>query len=721
MVFIKVDMKKLQTFIFNLQDWQIDAEVQRDKVKKKVDVEDPANILSIVNSGTWLDKLTKHLDSLRGSLETRRLNVEAVNKASGISLTSDECGYYLPDGVEDNTANVTAYNMRSIENGKKLAAQLDEACANGKTKDGKTPEQIMAEIAKHQDVPTFGVGVLNHYSSPDKFLSELERNYVAYVGRSGDVADGDRLLATYGHMFAAATQLGDGTYGRRLATEYANCLQSNKREQGNRVGVFNELLRVPGTVYGTEFLYAMGTRMEELDPSKVPDPVYPGMQQYRTGNQDPLVGVVDAMGRNPEAALKYLADEGTMNGENWEPSDKAIERWKKLTSRKDSDFVDSLSGALAAASSYRNTSNDPNDPLYSSSDKGGHRKYVKNGDARATWLTGIGLRHFSEDMSADKFTERMKANVGTMLANSPEELAAASLRQKVGKDGNNQGPTINGKANDIVLTKLLYRVIDNDSAASSVNAALGAYHHKKIERMKQNGQVHSGAGLADLYRQAAATQSYLQVVSKTKLDDAYKNNQAEYEKRKSQTDTANAVFSTVAVAGVTAATVSTGGAASVLLPAATGVGLSVAGPFDPGFYQKRKAGLPGVGKNSATSLETLRMQAYTDAAEKGFLYAPHLDSAKEEGIVKTDSSGKVVARDPSSFNHDDALSMNSWADAARVDGTTKDSKGNDVPKDGNEGTVAAIDQAVTQGSSYGKNNTEDLLDGQDFKEDRHLK
>lgn len=36
MVFIKVDMKKLQAFIFNLQDWQIDAEVQRDKVKKKL-------------------------------------------------------------------------------------------------------------------------------------------------------------------------------------------------------------------------------------------------------------------------------------------------------------------------------------------------------------------------------------------------------------------------------------------------------------------------------------------------------------------------------------------------------------------------------------------------------------------------------------------------------------------------------------------------------------
>lgn len=721
MVFIKVDMKKLQAFIFNLQDWQNHAEIQRDKVKKKVDVEDPANILSIVNSGAWLDKLTKHLNSLRGSLETRRLNVEAVNKASGISLTSDECGYYLPDGVEDNTANVTAYNIRSIENGKKLAAQFDEACAKGKTKDGKTPEQIMAEIAKHQDVPTFGVGVLNHYSTPENFLMSVEHNYQDLCKQKGDENAGNPLMTMYGHLFAAATQFGDGKYGQRLANEYANHLQTNKTSQGNDIATFNELLSVPGTIYGTDFLYTAGARLEDLDPSKV-QPTVPPHYFRRHTTSEPLVGVLDAMGRNPEAALKYLADEGSMDGEYWKPSDKAIERWKKLTSRKDPAFVDSFSSALAAASGYRNTSNDPNDPLYDSSAKGGHRKYIKNGDARATWLTGVGLRHFSEDMSADKFTEKMKANVGTMLANSPEELAAASLRQKVGEGGNNEGPTINGKANDIVLTKLLYRVIDNDSAASSVNAALGAYHHKKIERMKQDGQVHSGGDLANLYRQAAATQSYLQVVSKTKLDDAYKDNQAEYEKRKSRTDTANAVFSTVAVAGVTAATVSTGGTAAVLLPAATGVGLSIAGPFDPGFYQKRKAGLPDVGENSATSLETLRMQAYTDAAEKGFLYAPHLDSAKKAGVIKTDSSGtKIIPRDPSSFSHDDALSMNSWADAAGADGSKTDSKGQSIPKDGNEGTVAAIDQAITQGSSYGKNNTEEVLNGKDFEEDRHLK
>lgn len=705
MVFIKVDMKKLQTFIFNLQDWQIDAEVQRDKVKKKVDVEDPANILSIVNSGTWLDKLTKHLDSLRGSLETRRLNVEAVNKASGISLTSDECGYYLPDGVEDNTANVTAYNMRSIENGKKLAAQLDEACANGKTKDGKTPEQIMAEIAKHQDVPTFGVGVLNHYSTPEKFLEDIEINYVSLAGRGGGAKDADPLLAAYGHLFAAATQLGDGNYGRRLANEYANCLHTNDPGQGNRIYTFNELLSVPGTIYGTDFLYTAGTRLEDIDPNKVHLPMNPSIGTWHTPvATDPLVGVLDAMGRNPKAALKYLADEGTMNGQNWTPSENAKKRWDDLSKRKGKGFNDSFTAALAAASSYRNTSYDSTDS-----------KYIPNADARATWLTEKTVGHFVHDVKVDDFTEAMKQNIGAVLANSPEELTAESLN--ITFDASGTGPNIGGSVERGELTRLLYRVIDNEKAATVIGASLGEHHHKMISDAMSSGKLNSSKNLAEMYGDAAGTQAYLTEVANARLVYDQGKDSASYAKKKEHVNTGLAVFSTVAVAGATALS---GGAA---VPLATSVGLSIVSPEAADLFagKEQKRGLPGVGKNKPSAQGLINLQAYTEAAKNGFLQEDSVELAKSQGVL-FNKDGSVIERKPSEYTSKDVTNLNTWIQQAQRDEKVKVGDDEYVTTRYADETVDDIDAEINLGRSNRQTMANELLSTDEgLKQDQGLK
>lgn len=716
MVFIKVDMKKLQTFIFNLQDWQIDAEVQRDKVKKKVDVEDPANILSIVNSGTWLDKLTKHLNSLRGSLETRRLNVEAVNKASGISLTSDECGYYLPDGVEDNTANVTAYNMRSIENGKELASKLQEACLNGKTKDGKyTVDQLMAEIAKHQDVPTFGLGVMNYYSTPEKFLMNVEHNYQDLGKLKGKDDAGDPLMTMYGHLFAAASQLGDGKYGQRLANDYANYLQTNKTSQGNDIATFNELLSVPGTVYGTDFLYTAGTRLESLDPSKVQPKVPPHYFQRQT-SREPLAGVLNAMGRNPEAALKYLADEGTMSGQYWIPSENAKKRWANLSKRKDldysDDYVNSFTAALAAASSYRNTS-------YKSTDS----NYLPNADARATWLTAKTVRHFVYDVKVDDFTETMKQNIGTVLSNSPEELTAESLN--VDFESSGVGPNIGGSIERGDLTRLLYRVIDNEKASTLIGASLGEYQHKKINDAMSSGKWSSPTNLAEMYGDAAGTQGYLTEVANARLNYDQGKDSASYAKKRENINTGLSVFSTVAVAGATALS---GGAA---LPLATSVGLSIASPEAANYFagEEQKRGLPGVAENKPSAQDLIRLQAYTDAAKNGFLRNDSVELAKSKGVL-FNKDGSVIKRKPSEYTSEDATKLNTWLQKAQMeekvigsDGKpVKDANGNDMIKKYADETADDIDAEITQGRSRRQDMARTLLStDKGLKQDQELK
>ena len=168
MVFIKVDLDKLGTFIKNLEDWIVDAESSRKAVRDKVSAEDPANIRDIVSDNSTMTRVTNHLSSLKGSLETRRLNVEDMN-SSGVAGVAGASVYYLPDGVEDNTKNVTAYNMNARKAGNRAALELVEANEHGKSSKGRTAEEIIFEMKKHQDIPTYASAFFA-ITSPENYL-----------------------------------------------------------------------------------------------------------------------------------------------------------------------------------------------------------------------------------------------------------------------------------------------------------------------------------------------------------------------------------------------------------------------------------------------------------------------------------------------------------------------------------------------------------------------
>jgi len=57
----------------------------------------------------------------------------------------------------------------------------------------------------------------------------VEHNYQDLCKQKGDENAANPLMTMYGHLFAAATQLGDRKYGQRLANEYANHLQTTRR------------------------------------------------------------------------------------------------------------------------------------------------------------------------------------------------------------------------------------------------------------------------------------------------------------------------------------------------------------------------------------------------------------------------------------------------------------------------------------------------------------
>lgn len=717
MVFVKVDLDSLKKFSRNLDLWRTDAVNARNDGYKQCSVEDPANIAEYFGSSATMQSKLTDLFHLKGSLDTRIVNVEAVNQTGISPMDNTEGGYYLPDGVADTAENVTAYNKHAIDMGKDLAKEL-RGYYEGVGPTNDKAYDVLKEIQKHQDIPTFGAAFLFSFDHPTDILHAVGALY-----DPDDQEESQLTLSVLSHTFAAATRHRDGSDGEALANQFADVLTKklgyDQLMSGSVLLEYNALLSQPGVAYDTGFLLTSANRLENIDQEQVRQSPLPFMRgyDYWSSGQDPMFGVVSAMGGNSEAALKYLADEGTMQGEYWIPSDKTKDRWAKLEKRTDSNFVDSFSGALAAASGYRNTPSDPNDPLYKPSGEGGYREYLENGDARATWLTAKALNHFSEDYSADKFTEKMKANVGTMLSNSPEELAAASLTEDV--DGNtrfDKGPNIAGSVDGKKLTKLFYRVADNESAATAINASLGAYYHNEIEEAKSKGHIKTHEDLAEMYRRASLSQTYLNTVTEIKLKDEYDEGTAEYEMRKNKADSANAVFSTIATTGVTAVTAPIGGATALVAPALTTAGLSVVGPFDAGFYEDPKSGVPGGKEGMATPDQVLRAGAYANAADQGLLSASHADAAKRSGVLY-DDKGNVVHPDPNSFTDEEWGKVNTWRESARKNAYETDSDGNAISgvdggpilKNGSDGTVVSLDSAINDGVTEGKISAEQKL------------
>lgn len=85
------------------------------------------------------------------------------------------------------------------------------------------------------------------------------------------------------------------------------------------------LLTAPTAAYGTEFLVSLADKPEDRDPEGIAPNNY-AWSNGKTYTSDFLEGVLDAMGNNPDAALRYLVPEEEDAGEPWTPSTEASER-----------------------------------------------------------------------------------------------------------------------------------------------------------------------------------------------------------------------------------------------------------------------------------------------------------------------------------------------------------------------------------------------------------
>ena len=255
---------------------------------------------------------------------------------------------------------------------------------------------------------------------------------------------------------------------------------------------------------------------------------------------DSVDEALTAIGDDPQAALEYLAPEedgSTDEDGTWVPGQTTTDRWTMLTSRdwrKHAPGLDALTAVTGAASSFRNRAPSKTDP-----------DVPATADARATYACGRAMSYFGgEGFTKKDFTDTTKHNLAVVVANSPEEVAAAAVKGALGAGVTSAGL----EATDI--SSLIYRFGDNQDAMTTLATGLGQYHHNKLKEAMNDPDANEN-DLGDGYRQVAASSSYLRTLSEFRFADDKKKDS---EEQKTTVDTSLSVLNAVGAAGLTALT-----------------------------------------------------------------------------------------------------------------------------------------------------------------------
>ncbi len=654
MTFVKFDPEGVQALINNLYAYVEDTDEGRSAIYWASDdrdhpvptVEEMTSAPALYScapadgvSATTMGNAAAILLEVADDLAARRREIIDLN-SSGVTAAAPDgrLTYYLPDDAEDTITNLRSYNTEAATAAGADAAALTQAkdSEDGTADDGRTTDQILTDIANHQDNPIYGKMLVNRYGLGNYL--DLAFDYV-------QANDDDRYagaLSSLSHVLAAATRADNGENGTGLAGELATIAAGATHTPGDMVAI-NELMSTPGTVYGTKFLVDLGQRFEIQIPSYM-------ASGY--GRTDPMYGVLSAMGNNPEAALEYLApakDGSVDDAGNWVPSQTATERWELLTSRdwniQHQDAAEALSAATAAASSFRNRAPSADDPV------------PADADARATCACGRAITYFAgEAFSKDDITDAMKQNLAVMAANSPEEITTIAE----GKDlKSGDGPRLlNWGVTEADISTLVYRLGDDKDAMATLATGMGEFHHDRI----QSKMAEPGAGentLKSEYQQAAASSAYIRSLSESRFTDDGAEGSAE---QKDTVGTGLSVLTTVAAAGVSA--LSDGAAA----PLAFSVGSTIARPLAAEAITDALGAPAGDAVDAAASSRTLRARAFADALNHGLLSGDSdnggrraTEAAKDHDWYHQDADGNP-AINTAALTNDQAKSMVTWKD-----------------------------------------------------------
>ena len=386
---------------------------------------------------------------------------------------------------------------------------------------------------------------------------------------------------------------------------------------------------------------------------------------------DSVDEALTAIGDDPQAALEYLAPEedGSVDEDGtWVPGQTTTDRWTMLTSRdwhKHAPGLDALTAVTGAASSFRNRAPSETDPDVSAT-----------ADARATYACGRAMSYFGgEEFTKKDFTDTMKHNLAVVVANSPEEVAAAAVKGALGAGVTSAGL----EATDI--SSLIYRFGDHQDAMTTLATGLGQYHHNKLEEAMNDPGANEN-DLGDGYQQVAASSSYLQTLSEFRFADDKKKDSKE---QKTTVDTSLSVLNAVSAAGLTALTdeaaVFTAGSTIAKPLVSSQVTDALGTPTD-----RPADSDPYTGLRAQSYVAGLNYGLFSTDSDKGGRRA--IDTAKDHDWYHEDEDGNP-AIDTTALAGDQASDAVAWRE-------------HQVTNSDDKGVLNDLDTSITAGNTDGE-------------------
>ena len=608
MTFISIDADGLKTFATNLRTWAQDADDSRQGLSTRNNQEDdPAHIWDDISSTSIMATHLANIETIADDLDTRRQEAEAMN-ANGVTTTAPDgtISYYLPDDVTDTADNVTTYNTAAYNQATTDARSLQQALNNQQADDGRTYDEIIAEMTSHQDNTTYALVFINtigvaefmdlpqaaqaHHTSflpgGDNYTTKMEE----------DVAATTADITVLGHILAAASQRDED-----LAGQVYDAVRADGHF--NRMSGLNALLMTPDVTFSDGFVLDLANSLDDLpyDGMTVEQAErWPNVDDYGQGvhgyTLDPLAVIMTVVAGRPGLSLDYLAPAAADGGTDTTCLETLTERdW-------DDEGLARLTAVIAAASSQR------------ASQDGAIR-------ARADDLAGQAIADLVANTTDKEYNDDTKANIGLLLANCPAELTEAWNGGALANTGNNTELRA-GSADD--ASELAYRVVDNADAATTISAQIAQYARDLSQARIQEragDPTRQVDGISEAYNRAGQAAGYLAGLAEARAGELSEESETD---AKNATANAQLVFSTLS-------TVIGAGLGSVGGPVGTVAG-SAAGKTAWSVASTLTKPLVSVDPQAFTSTfdgndmdDNLRAAAVQDAANAGLLQSTDFD------------------------------------------------------------------------------------------------
>lgn len=487
-----------------------------------------------------------------GKIRKIKTNIEQLN-SSGVASSDVDGGisFEVPDdsdGLESpEKFQKWAQGAMDASDLKYMASHRD---GSFKLPSGREASEVIESLKTEKEDPTYANSFVDTVGA-EKLVDLPSAAKNAVIGKVSNKSVEKSYSQLFGSLLATASQ----TWGKDKSESMSDKIVSSvtsKEGAGGNICYLNEMFRgsdsdqnhINDLVFGKDFLVSMGDRLERIpwenNRKKYDRNAIDHSYVANGWSFDPLSGVLDAMGNNPEAAVQFLApydhDRSTYDDGGPKADTSRLDRLFKRD--WEPDGYSGLTGAIAAASSMR------------ASDSAAMRE-------SADQIAGRSIHFLGQNSTTSSIGKRdlydmpdTKARVGMLLANCAPEITEA-WNEGTSTDVVSKKQLPAASVDD--FDRLTYQVSDDADATATISAGLAEYSRNRSQEgiAKKAGDPDGQlSAINEAYRRGGNAVNYLAGIADARAGEINDEKEREYSTKSANASAAVNVFFDVAKTGL---------------------------------------------------------------------------------------------------------------------------------------------------------------------------